>query len=268
MDILQAETGEVSLQLKYPDDIDTYVTCLDVSPDGNWIALGQAKQPVTGRLRTKKFYSGELPIQVRDAATGNLVKELRGHREGTYGIRFDANSERIVSAGADGSVKIWDLKKGIQRMTLKKHEGAVLSVDFDPSGNRIASAGLDGNVLVWDLGTGRSKTVGTEDGVLRGLALGAKETIGDSRVFSVRYAADGKAVVTGSFSGINAYDGDGSGPLPLFDLQIGVVKRTGLSPDGDTLVTVGNQIHVWDTETGSRRHTLEGQGSKSSAIRL
>jgi WD40 repeat protein len=226
------------------------------------MAIGQAKQPVGVSLRVKKFYRGAFPLQIREVETGTLVKELKGHQEGTYGVCFDATGERLGSAGADGSVKIWELKTEQKERTLKGHIGSALAVDFNPKGDRITSSGIDGKILAWDLETDRSKVIGRDSGVLHGLALGAKQSFWDDRVFCVRFTPDGKSIVAGSRSGLKAYDATGSGTLPLFQLQIGVVKRWWFSPDGSTLITVGNQIHAWDTASGSRRYTLEGQGSK------
>jgi len=57
-----------------------------------------------------------------------------------------------VSAGADGTVRVWDAKsgKGIGE-PLRGHQGRVLSAAFSGDGSRIVSAGDDGTVRLWGL---------------------------------------------------------------------------------------------------------------------
>jgi WD40 repeat protein len=62
-----------------------------------------------------------------------------------------ASHTRIVSAGADGTVRVWDAKsgKGIGE-PLRGHQGLVPAAAFSVDGSRIVSAGDDGTVRVWD----------------------------------------------------------------------------------------------------------------------
>lgn len=59
----------------------------------------------------------------------------------------------VATAGAAGTVRIWDMATGAERLTLEGHGGIVWGIAFSPDGTRLASAGDDGQVRVWALDT-------------------------------------------------------------------------------------------------------------------
>ena len=88
--VWEADTGRELLKLWHPGSVKQVAW----SPDG-------------GRLVTT---SGAQQITVWDAASGKETLSLRGHR-GRVSIRWPgAPTARLVSAGEDGTVKIWSLQ--------------------------------------------------------------------------------------------------------------------------------------------------------------
>src|SRR5262249_8044822 len=62
---------------------------------------------------------------------------------------------RIVAAGEDGAVRLWDrTPEGWSQRVLAGRRSAVTDVAFDARGARIASCGDDGSVMCWDAATG------------------------------------------------------------------------------------------------------------------
>ncbi|MGH8887418.1 MAG: WD40 repeat domain-containing protein, partial [Egibacteraceae bacterium] len=72
---------------------------------------------------------------------------------------------QVLSGGADGSVRVWDLATGKLIRALEGHSGPVWAVAAAPDG-QVLSGGDDGSVRVWDLATGalRARLVGLPGG--------------------------------------------------------------------------------------------------------
>jgi tetratricopeptide (TPR) repeat protein len=69
---------------------------------------------------------------------------------------------RILAAGSDdGTVRLWDLASGEERVILRGHRWWVNSVAFSPDGKLLASAGVEGKILLWRTGeeTGLAQSV-------------------------------------------------------------------------------------------------------------
>ncbi|MFW6136356.1 MAG: WD40 repeat domain-containing protein, partial [Chloroflexota bacterium] len=85
---------------------------------------------------------------------GRTLRLLLGHGAEVYCAKWDPDGRRILSAGADGTARVWDAASGQERLVLRGHSGAVIGAVWDADGARIATAGADGTLRVWDAGTG------------------------------------------------------------------------------------------------------------------
>ena len=61
------------------------------------------------------------------------------------------DGKRLVTASADGTVKLWDSTSGQEVLTLKGGAGPC-DVSFGPDGKRLASPGSGTTVKIWDAG--------------------------------------------------------------------------------------------------------------------
>ncbi|KFE63946.1 hypothetical protein DB31_2358 [Hyalangium minutum] len=64
-----------------------------------------------------------------------------------------ARDGRMAAAGADGTVRIWEVESAREVRKLSGHTGAVRSAAWAPSDQRLATAGADG-VRLWEISTG------------------------------------------------------------------------------------------------------------------
>ncbi|SNR25662.1 WD40 repeat domain-containing serine/threonine protein kinase [Actinomadura mexicana] len=81
---------------------------------------------------------------------------LEGHAGSVYHAEFNGSGDLLVTAGEDGTVRLWDAKTGRPSgPPLKIASKSALRARFDRAGRLLLTAGMDGGVKVWDVRTRR-----------------------------------------------------------------------------------------------------------------
>jgi|GEM_PF-4476671 len=215
------------------------------------------------------------------------IGAFEGHTESVTRVSFDRNGGRLVSAGVDGTAKVWDT--GMHRLlfSLDKHDASVSGALFCPDGKSIATASTDGAVHLWAASDGHKlRLLKAHTGRVNFLSFLQE----GSRIVTV--AADGRALVWNVASGeiekelpndsgplwVAAIDrsgrylfaGSDQGVASVWDLQTGAKIRTfthasgqlitaaGFDPAGATAFTAAadGSLKLWDLRTGDCRSTL------------
>src|SRR5438034_1374843 len=79
----------------------------------------------------------------------------RRHRGLVHAVAPSSDSALLATAGADGTVRLWNLKRqGEVAAILTEDKGPLHAVAFSPDGKTLASAGADGVVRLWDVKVG------------------------------------------------------------------------------------------------------------------
>jgi WD40 repeat protein/serine/threonine protein kinase len=72
-------------------------------------------------------------VRVRSVHEGKLLADLKGHREAVSGVALLPGARKVVTASADGTVRVWNLRKAVLAVT-PRLEGWSRFAAVDPSG--------------------------------------------------------------------------------------------------------------------------------------
>jgi WD40 repeat protein/tetratricopeptide (TPR) repeat protein len=193
---------------------------------------------------------------------------FEGHTGPVTSVCFSPDNARLASSSEDQTVKVWDLQRGQEALSLKGHTSPVSSVHFSPDGSRLASASRDGTVKVWDAQTGQEQ-------------LTLKGHRGE--VTAVCFSPDGKRLASASsYQEGNVLKGE----VKVWDAHTGQeflspkghagpVRSVCFSPDGSRLASAGSneegnvlkgEARVWDAYTGKEILSLKGNTDAISSL--
>src|SRR5262249_38315927 len=142
-------------------------------------------------------------LEVLDATGGKEVISFSwGASQHVLAAAISPDGKRIVGGGADGTVMVWDLAKGLQGRCFEADRGTLHSIAFSPDGKWLVSGGEDGILKIWDATSGKR----------------IRNLVGNSaRISCVAFSPDGKRVLSAC--------GD-SGTLRVWDATNGELKLT------------------------------------------
>jgi WD40 repeat protein len=102
------------------------------------------------------------PVRLWDVNTGKVVRVFEGslvsargkaYASGANGVAYSPDGRRILTAGADHTVRLWNVNTGAEEVRFFGHTAGVDSVAISPDGRYAASGGQDTTVRVWRLPT-------------------------------------------------------------------------------------------------------------------
>jgi len=241
------DTKSSKLLTAKPQAHESAIYDVAISPDGK--SLASASNDATIRIWEISEVDGK--VQLSDKPKYTLQK----HTGSVHAVDFHpSNSQRLVSAGADRTVRLWSVDTGKEIMLISAHYGSVRDVAFSPDGNEIVSGSGDNMVRVWDANTGVQKRL---------LQMAHKD-----EVFSVAFDSTGDRIVSSSSDrSIRIWEAKtgklvGDESLRGHD---GTVYSAIFSADNKTVISTGSDrtIRFWDVGTAIAISTIPEAHSSS-----
>lgn len=215
----------------------------------------------------------------------HLVRTLKPHTTPVVTIAIDSSGSLLATGGADGQIKVWDIRGGFVTHTFHGHSGVISALHFfevDPvaeqqptkskkrkskqlnedaedaqseatAGYRLASGGEDGNIRVWDLHKRKS------------IALL------DSHVSVVRaldYSPQRKALLSASRDKTAILWDPRTWQAVSTVAVLETIEAAGFIEDGTFFYTGGEtaRLRVWSTANGSEVTEDQESGAKIEGI--
>jgi WD40 repeat protein/serine/threonine protein kinase len=176
------------------------------------------------------------------------------HGDTVYRAVYSADGARIVTAGGDGTVKIWDAATGAIVRELRKDGARVryFLAALSPDGRLIAAIDDGGRVAhVWDATTGALVAEVRNDGL---------------ESPSLAFSADGRWLATTGGSDVHVLDARTWAPVLV--LRGTRIHRLAFDPSGARLLTgaTTGDAAIWEVPSGARIRHLRDAGESVDAV--
>tara|TARA_R110002049_G_scaffold2750_2_gene21365 strand:+ start:62519 stop:63610 length:1092 start_codon:yes stop_codon:yes gene_type:complete len=197
----------------------TVVTAVAADPQGEFVAVA----------------GDDHAIRILRTETMSVVQVLRGHRDMIRTLTFDPRGKKLVSAGNDGQLIVWNRDDSFRIIQRMSDTPALVCVRFAADGTEMAAVGFDNAVYIIG-GKNRQRPVFHCD--CRDLRC-------------VEYRDDSKLLAVAGRSGnLHLFDPATGRLIGEHTLHRGRVRAMSFHRDSNTVVTVGEdgELVVFDTQ--------------------
>ena len=154
----------------------------------------------------------------------NQLIVRQGHTAAINSLKYAPDGTAVYSASDDKSIKMWDVKTGVDINTFNAHTAPVKCIELSEDGKMLVSGDMEGKLLVWNAKTGEVK-----------LTINAHE----GSVNTVKFTKDQQYLVSGGDDNMLKVwnlQGDTLKTIKGFKASI---QSIGISPDGTRIISGG-----------------------------
>lgn len=202
---------------------DSWTLTREFPPAGDSILLARLaadRQHVALAGESGAIFIGGFETALRWVAIPNA------HSNVIRSLQFSSDQKRLVSAGADGAARVWDVSSGALLATLPAGQ-TIYHAEFDAKNARVVTAGRDGTARLWDANLGQ----------VIGQPMRHKDVVN-----TARFSPDQKFVVTASDDGTTRLWSGTDGQRIAGTIAISrPMTDASFSGDGQTILSVADE---------------------------
>ncbi|HSM81892.1 MAG TPA: serine/threonine-protein kinase [Nodosilinea sp.] len=219
-----------------------------------WVLAGLTGLALALPLGLYALSQGVIPAASKDSATAPVLEDLTvspaepvpvltGHTADIYDLLLLRDGNTLVSAGADDTVRIWDVEASTPLHTLE-HDNVVNAITTTINQTILISAGDDRTIRFWSLPEGKP--------------LGQLDNAHGTPIRALEVSRNGRTLVSADSEGtIKLWPlTDSAGALNLADMTTagasqtlygdGTINDLLFTRDNSMLISGGKSLQLWD----------------------
>ncbi|KAL3483544.1 WD40-repeat-containing domain protein [Aspergillus germanicus] len=203
---------------------------------------------ISERIETSFSRDEEWPahFQTLEGHSKDTRRTLEGHSTCITKLLFASDNRHVVSGPTDGTIKLWDMKTGLEEQTFEGHTNIIQAIAFHPHKEKVVSMSEDGVVKVWDWKTGLEQHTFKP----------CPDSTSDTTVLSLN--GETVAAICDNDRTVKVFNSDTGMELHALKCNTDLIHSLCLSPDGSvgTLMYTTGAVENWGTEAEGHVRTL------------
>ena len=154
------------------------------------------------------------------------------HGKWVMAVAFSPDGRLLATGDETGQVNVWDVQSQQIIFQFRGDVSSVYTVKFSPDGKILAGAGYAGDIELWKVQNW--ERIGT-------LSVGAT-------IFTIDFSPDSSTLASTGYESVDLWRVDTGEKITALIGHIGWVSATAFSPDGQTLMSGGDDemLRLWD----------------------